>query len=124
MKLLPERTIIVLFSYFLLQSCSVWNEPYSEDRDEVIGTTLVDIDVRRSTLRTREAAAGNLVADATLWLARQAGLDVDLAVQNAGVIRSEVPGRLVMVARAFHSALDVARLDGRVYLTMSDADLV
>jgi hypothetical protein len=35
-----------------------------------------------------------------------------------------VPGQLVMVARAFDPELDVTALDGRVYLTMADADLV
>jgi hypothetical protein len=29
-----------------------------------------------------------------------------------------------MVARSFDPALDVASLDGRIYLTMADADLV
>jgi len=34
------------------------------------------------------------------------------------------PNGLVMVARSFAPELDVAALDGRVYLTMADADLV
>ncbi len=41
-----------------------------------------------------------------------------------GFEASEVPGRLVMVARGFDPELDVTDLDGRVYLTMADADLV
>jgi hypothetical protein len=41
-----------------------------------------------------------------------------------GFERSEVPGQLVMVARAFHPELDVTALADRVYLTMADADLV
>ena len=45
-------------------------------------------------------------------------------LEGRGFTRSEVPGQLVMVARAFHSELDVTDLDGRVYLTMADADLV
>ncbi len=46
------------------------------------------------------------------------------AARGRGFARSEVPGQLVMVARAFDPELDVTKLDGRVYLTMADADLV
>lgn len=45
-------------------------------------------------------------------------------LEARGFVRDEVPGQLVMVARAFHPELDVNALDGRIYLTMADADLV
>jgi len=45
-------------------------------------------------------------------------------LENRGFVPSEVPGQLVMVARAFDPELDVTALDGRIYLTMADADLV
>jgi len=45
-------------------------------------------------------------------------------LEARGFRSSEVPGQLVMVARAFDDELDLAALDGRVYLTMADADLV
>ena len=41
-----------------------------------------------------------------------------------GFVPGPEPQKLVFVARAFHPELDVTRLDGRVYLTMADADLV
>ena len=46
------------------------------------------------------------------------------ALEKRGFEQSEVPGQLVMVARAFDPELDVTALDGRIYLTMADADLV
>lgn len=45
-------------------------------------------------------------------------------LESRGFSQSEVPGQLVMVAKAFDDKLDLAALDGRVYLTMADADLV
>ena len=45
-------------------------------------------------------------------------------LEGRGFLQSEVPGELVMVARAFDPELDLAALDGRIYLTMADADLV
>jgi hypothetical protein len=45
-------------------------------------------------------------------------------LERRGFRQSEVPGQLVMVARAFDPELDVTALADRVYLTMADADLV
>lgn len=45
-------------------------------------------------------------------------------LEARGFARSEVPGQLVMVARGFDPELDLSKLDGRIYLTMADADLV
>jgi hypothetical protein len=57
-----------------------------------------------------------------LWLnGDPAGL---ARLEARGFVRSEVPGQVVMVARAFDPGLDVTALAGRVYLTMADADLV
>ncbi len=41
-----------------------------------------------------------------------------------GFERRPEPSGLVLVARSFSDVLDVRRLDGRIYLTMADADLV
>jgi hypothetical protein len=57
-----------------------------------------------------------------LWLN---GDDTGKALlETRGFRPGEVPGQLVMVARGFDPELDVAALDGRIYLTMADADLV
>jgi len=56
-----------------------------------------------------------------LWLnGDPAGLE---RLEQRGFATGEVPGKLVMVARAFDPGLDLGALDGRVYLTMADADL-
>jgi len=47
-----------------------------------IGTTAVELDSRAATVRTREAAIGNLIADALRWSAQS-----DVAVTNGGGIR-------------------------------------
>lgn len=50
--------------------------------DTPIGTTAVELDSRSATVRTREAAIGDLVADAMRWSAQ-----TDVAVTNGGAIR-------------------------------------
>jgi len=83
----------------------------------------------------RHPGALELVNHLSIQLAAQTGAEIeelwlngDLAgqqlLEDRGFGRSEVPGQLVMVARAFDPELDVTSLDGRVYLTMADADLV
>jgi len=57
-----------------------------------------------------------------LWL--NGDPDGQRLLERRGFACGEVPGQLVMVARAFDPELDVTALDGRVYLTMADADLV
>jgi hypothetical protein len=83
----------------------------------------------------RHPGALELVNHLSMQLAGQTGAEVEELWLNGdpagqerlearGFALSEVPGKLVMVARAFDSELDVTALDGRVYLTMADADLV
>ena len=45
-------------------------------------------------------------------------------LEAAGFVREPEPGKLVMVARTFDPDIDLNAFDGRVYLTMADADLV
>ncbi len=54
----------------------------SKQLDTPIGTTAVELDSRNATVRTREAAIGNLIADALRWSAQ-----TDVAVTNGGGIR-------------------------------------
>jgi 2',3'-cyclic-nucleotide 2'-phosphodiesterase (5'-nucleotidase family) len=51
--------------------------------DTPIGTTAVELDSSNATVRTREAAIGNLIADAMRWSAQ-----TDVALTNGGAIRA------------------------------------
>ena len=83
----------------------------------------------------RHPGALDLIDHLSSGLARQTGAEIEELWLNGdpkgrdrltagGFEMSEVPGKLVMVARAFDEELDIGALDGRVYLTMADADLV
>lgn len=61
-----------------------WNGQLDTELAVEVGTTAVDLDSRRDTVRTREAAIGNLIADA-IRLATGA----DLALINGGGIRGD-----------------------------------
>ena len=50
--------------------------------DVPLGTTAVELDSRNATVRTREAAIGNLIADAM-----RASTSADVAIMNGGGIR-------------------------------------
>jgi 2',3'-cyclic-nucleotide 2'-phosphodiesterase (5'-nucleotidase family) len=56
----------------------------NKELDAPIGTTAVELDSRAATVRTREAAIGNLIADAMRWSAQS-----DVAVTNGGSFRGE-----------------------------------
>lgn len=83
----------------------------------------------------RHPGALELINQLSMGLSAQTGAEIEELWLNGdpvgldrlsarGFALAEVPGQLVMVARAFDPELDVAALDGRVYLTMADADLV
>lgn len=83
----------------------------------------------------RHPGALELINHLSAGLAVQTGAEIEELWLNGdpagqerlearGFRPSEVPGQLVMVARAFDDEVDLAALDGRVYLTMADADLV
>jgi len=55
----------------------------SRELDVVLGTTAVELDSRSATVRTREAAIGNLIADAMRVIGR-----TDAAIMNGGGIRA------------------------------------
>lgn len=61
---------------------------------QVIGTSEVDLDGRRSSVRSVESNEGNLIADSQLWQAQQLagdfGVDApQVALQNGGGIRND-----------------------------------
>ena len=55
----------------------------SRELDVPLGTTAVELDSRNATVRTREAAIGNLIADAM-----RASTKADVAIMNGGGIRA------------------------------------
>ncbi len=56
----------------------------------VFGETSVFIDGRRSEVRTQETTAGNLSADANLFVAQQVDPSVQVSIKNGGGIRAEI----------------------------------
>ncbi|MEN8375990.1 MAG: 5'-nucleotidase C-terminal domain-containing protein [Gemmatimonadota bacterium] len=74
----------------------------------IIGTSEVDLDGRRSEVRTRETNQGNLIADALLWQAQQLAASFgapapDVALQNGGGIRNDeiVPAGPISLLKTF-----------------------
>ena len=60
-----------------------FEDELSREMDVPLGTTAVELDSRNATVRTREAAIGNLIADAM-----RASTKADVAITNGGGIRS------------------------------------
>ena len=56
----------------------------SKELDIEIGKTLSELDSRKKTVRTEEAAIGNLIADAM-----RDGVDADIGLANGGGIRAK-----------------------------------
>ena len=56
---------------------------FTREMDVPLGTTAVELDSRNATVRTREAAIGNLIADAM-----RASTKADVAIMNGGGIRA------------------------------------
>ena len=56
----------------------------STELDIIIGKTKTELDSRKKTVRTGEAAIGNLIADAM-----RTGVDADIAIANGGGIRAK-----------------------------------
>ena len=65
----------------------------SKELDIEIGKTLSELDSRKKTVRTEEAAIGNLITDAM-----RGGVDADIAIANGGGIRAGkiyAPGTMI-----------------------------
>src|SRR5262249_57016004 len=60
-----------------------YEQAFSREMDAPIATTAVELDSRNPTVRTREAAIGNLVADAM-----RATAHADVAIVNGGGLRA------------------------------------
>jgi 2',3'-cyclic-nucleotide 2'-phosphodiesterase (5'-nucleotidase family) len=61
-----------------------FEDELNKELDAPIGATAVELDSRAATVRTREAAIGNLIADAMRWSAQ-----TEVAVTNGGGIRGD-----------------------------------
>jgi len=60
-----------------------FEQEFTREMDVALGTTAVELDSRSATVRTREAAIGNLIADAM-----RASMRADAAITNGGGIRA------------------------------------
>ena len=87
-------------------------EPVAEFIEEldsiIVGNSEVDLDGRRSAVRSVETNEGNLIADSQLWQARELAdefgvNDADVAVQNGGGIRNDdiIPAGPISLADTF-----------------------
>ncbi len=68
---------------------------FLDDRVQPIAISQVDLEGRRSQVRSRETNLGNLMADSLLWEAQRLAVDYDaappdVALQNGGAIRSGI----------------------------------
>jgi 5'-nucleotidase/UDP-sugar diphosphatase len=87
----------------------------SREMDVPLGTTTVELDSRNGTVRTREAAIGNLIADAMRVSAK-----ADVAIMNGGGIRagkvyppgSEITRRDVLAELPFNNRVVTVELSG------------
>jgi 2',3'-cyclic-nucleotide 2'-phosphodiesterase (5'-nucleotidase family) len=82
-----------------------FEDELNKELDAPIGTTAVELDSRAATVRTREAAIGNLVADAMRWSAQ-----TEVAVTNGGSIRGDkvYPAGTTITRREVLAALPFA----------------
>jgi len=83
--------------------------------DRLAGETLVDLDGSARSCRFRECNLGDLIADMMLWKLRDQG--VEIAMVNAGAIRSSVRAGMITVGQAneispFGNALATMTLRG------------
>lgn len=74
-----------------------FEEHLSREMDVAIATTVVELDSRSASVRTREAAIGNLFADAL-----RGSTGADIAITNGGGIRAN---------KIYHAGSDITRRD-------------
>jgi 2',3'-cyclic-nucleotide 2'-phosphodiesterase (5'-nucleotidase family) len=66
-----------------------YQKPINELMTNIIGSTMVNLDGDKKSVRSQESNLGNLITDAMLKKAGSAG--ADLAIINGGTIRSSIP---------------------------------
>jgi hypothetical protein len=94
-----RRVLLIILGAvgILTAACEVFNDSCPVTTPEVWGQINVDLDIRRDYIRRCEAPVGNFLADALLHFEydlqdpeTQAGINVRVALINAGAIRDEV----------------------------------
>jgi 5'-nucleotidase/UDP-sugar diphosphatase len=70
----------------------------------VIGTSAVFLNAERPDIRVQETNLGNLMADALLYEATQAGFSPDVAIQNGGGVRASIDTGDITLAETFTTA--------------------
>ncbi len=93
---------------------AAYEERLSEELDVEIGTTLTELDSRRSQVRSVETTMGNLIADAI-----RTAVDADIALYNGGGIRADrtyEPGT-VLTRRDIQSELPFGNTTVKIELT-------
>ena len=100
----------------VLAVVSGYEKKLSSTLDIAIATTAVDLDSRNATVRTQEAAIGNLIADAM-----RAEADAAIAITNGGGIRggriysagTTITRRDIMAELPFNNHIAVLEISGR-----------
>ncbi|MGE3989085.1 bifunctional metallophosphatase/5'-nucleotidase [Pseudorhodoplanes sp.] len=100
----------------VLAVVDAYEKKLSSALDIPIATTAVELDSRNATVRTREAAIGNLIADAM-----RAEADAEIAITNGGGIRggrlypagSTITRRDVMAELPFNNHISVLDVSGK-----------
>jgi 2',3'-cyclic-nucleotide 2'-phosphodiesterase (5'-nucleotidase family) len=93
-----------------------FEQELTREMDVPLGTTAVELDSRNATVRTREAAIGNLIADAM-----RASTRADAAIMNGGGIRagkiyepgSTITRRDVLAELPFNNRVVLVEISGR-----------
>jgi 5'-nucleotidase/UDP-sugar diphosphatase len=73
----------------VLAAALALNEPLEELRNQIVGSTDVDLNGDRAACRFEECNMGNLIADAILW--KTAAEGTQIVFQNGGGIRASIP---------------------------------
>ncbi len=92
-----------------------FEKEFTREMDVPLGTTAVELDSRGATVRTREAAIGNLIADAM-----RASTKADVAIMNGGGIRggklyppgTKITRRDVLAELPFDNRVVTVEIDG------------
>jgi 2',3'-cyclic-nucleotide 2'-phosphodiesterase (5'-nucleotidase family) len=100
----------------LTAAVAAYTKEFTREMDVPLGTTAVALDSRGATLRTREDAAGGLVADAM-----RESMHADAAIMNGGGIRgdkvlppgSTITRRDVLAALSFNNRIIPLEVSGR-----------
>lgn len=97
-----------------------------DDYGTVFAKTKVDLDGVKANVRTGETNLGNLITDALVWGAAEAGTKVDAAVTNGGGIRAsiekgDITKKDVNTVLPFGNTLSIVKVTGAELLEALEA---